>query len=451
MSTTVRVRMVQEMAFGALGGAELFFADIDGDGKPEILAYQGPAVFGARMYAVWPHVAAAFPKSTCLSAFRNDGTHLWTWGEPNPADKPYICHAHESCVAAGDVDGDGRVEVALADGRKVFLLDGLTGKVRAEAEMPEDNFYIVQALGEKTAPGEAALVVKNGEGGYGTWRYGEPLIALDARLKTVWGPVAIPGAGHHILSLDLDGDGRKEYLVGYCAVKPSGKIAWTVDAIDPSRVDADKEHVDYPDVLRLASGRLMLGFAGSNKAYLAEAGGRTAFTHPGPHVQGCALGRFRKDSEFQVAIYNDDGPFVLYDPAGRELWQRPAPLRWPLGCPKAAEGRVFHRNRPIVTFSVQGTPEKPVFSKKTGFFESAGKDFIVFTDGGWPWGLDGDGNIALEFAPPANSRQPERDLPPKARADDLGYGFATQVLDWDGDGVKEAVVYDRRYLWVYRP
>jgi hypothetical protein len=247
--------------------------------------------------------------------------------------------------------------------------------------------------------------------------------------------VAIPGAGHHILSLDLDGDGRREYLVGYCAVKPSGRIVWTVDAVDPSRVDADKEHVDYPDALRLGAGKLMLGFAGTNKAYLAESGGRTLFTRPGPHVQGCALGRFRGDSEFQIAIYNDDGPMVLYDPSGREVWQRPTPLRWPLGCPTACEGRVFHRNRPIVPLSIP----------------SAGKEFIVFTDGGWPWGMDGEGNIALEFKPPAHSRQPERILPEKARADDLGYGFATQVLDWNGDGLMEAVVYDRRYLWVFPP
>ena len=64
--------------------------------------------------------------------------------------------------------------------------------------------------------------------------------------------------------------------------------------------------------------------------------------------------------------------------------------------------------------------------------------------------MDGEGNIALEFEPPANSRQPERELPPRARGDDLGYGFATKIVDWDGDGVKEAVIYDRRYLWVYR-
>jgi len=431
------LKLAREVPLGAFGGAELLFADLDGDGRPEVLAYQGPAVFGAKLYRGWPQVKPALPKSTCLVALRQNGARLWTWGTPNPTDRPFTSHAHESCVAAGDVDGDGRVEIALADGRKIYLLDGLTGRVRAEAEMPEDNFYIVQVLGQRVGPGEAAVVVKNGEGGYGRWRYGEPLIALDAQLKPVWGPVAIPGAGHHILALDLDGLKGNEFLVGYCAVKPSGKIAWTVDAVDPARVDPDREHVDFTDVLRLASGRMLLGVAGSNRSYLFEPGGRTLFTRPGRHPQGCALGRFRDDSEFQMAIYNADGPMVLYDPSGRELWQRSTPRRWPLGCPKACEGRVFHRNGPIKPFSVPRSG-KPAL------------DYVIFSDGGWPWGMDGQGNIGLEFAAPPNSQQPERELPPRARADDLGYGFATKIVDWDADGAKEAVIYDRRFLWVYR-
>ena len=434
MGRSSTLKVCGEMAFGAYGGAELFFADINGDGRLEILAYQGPAVFGASMYSGWPQVKPVFPRSVCLSAFSHEGKRLWTWGEPNPTDRPYICHAHESCVAAGDVDGDGRAEVALANGRTVHLFDGATGKERGAAELPYDNFYIVQVLGEKTGAKEAALVVKNGEGGYEKWRYGEPLIALNAQLEKAWGPAAIPGAGHHILAMDLDGDGQKEYLIGYCAVKPDGRIAWTLDALDAARLDAGKDHVDYTDVLELRPGETMYAFAGSSKAYLALDGGRLLFEHPGKHVQGCALGRFRGDGETYAAFYNDDGPMVLYDRAGRELWQRPTPNLWPLGMPKSCEGRVFHRNRPVVVFPHEG------------------RDWIVVSDGGWPWGMDGEGEITLHFEAPANSRQPEYEgLPAKARGDDLGYGFATKVMDWDEDGKAEAVVYDRRYLWVFRP
>ena len=426
----MRIGHSEEVVFGPYGGAELFFADIDGDGQPEILAYQGPGVFGAGMYREWPHVAAAYPRSTCLSAFKKDGTRLWTFGEPNPPARPYICHAHEACVAAGDVDGDGVVEVALADGDTIHLLDGPTGQPRAKAAMERDNFFIVQVLGEPTGPGEAALVVKNGEGGYDGWRYGEPLVGLDAQMDLAWAPTAIPGAGHHILRLDLDGDGRTEFLVGYCMVKPSGEWKCIVDAVDPASVDADHDHVDYTDVLRLPDGAFVLGFAGSSKGYLVTSNGRTLFAHPDRHVQGCALGRFRSDSDYQLAIYNDDGPMVLYSPDGAELWRVPTQERWPLGMPKACDGHPFHRNRPIVRCTID-------------------RDYVLFTDGGWPWAMDGEGRIAAEFEPPERSKQPEMQIPERARADDMGYGFATQIVDWDGDGTMSAVIYDRRHLWVF--
>lgn len=429
-ASAITLKHTQEIAFGPYGGAELFFADIDGDGQTEILAYQGPAVFGSKLYRSWPHVAAAFPKSTCLSAFKKDGRRLWTFGEPNPTDRPYITHAHESCVATGDVNGDGVVEIALADGDRILLLDGPTGKLRAEVKMPEDNFYIVQILGEATKNTEAALVVKNGEGGYGQWKYGEPLVGINAAMQIVWGPKAIPGAGHHISALDLDEDGQKEYFIGYCMVKRSGEWKCLVDAIDPARVDASREHVDYVDILRRPlPEKCLFGFAGSNKAYLVRNDGRTLFVKPGKHVQSAALGRFRTDSEYQLAVYNDDGPMALYDTKGNELWSVPTQERWPLGMPKVCAGRVFHRNRPVLRLPLE-------------------KDYILYTDGGWPWAMDGDGRIGVEFAPPENSRQQEMVIPAKARADDMGYGFATKIVDWGG-GVLTAVIYDRRFLWVF--
>ena len=51
---------------GDHGDAECFFADINGDGQPEIIAYQGPGVFGARMFRALPHVSLVSATAMCF-------------------------------------------------------------------------------------------------------------------------------------------------------------------------------------------------------------------------------------------------------------------------------------------------------------------------------------------------------------------------------------------------
>ena len=431
------LRVVSEIAFGEYGGAECFFYDLDGDGKKEIVTYQGPGIFGTALLKDHPrcgHVREFFPRSVCVSAFRLDGTRLWTWGAPNAGERPYICHSAECVAACGDIDGDGAVEVAVADGDRVVVLDGRTGAEKGTGALPWDNFYIIAALGAPTGGDEAAVVVKNGEMGYEGWGYGEPVIGLNSGLAIAWGPVALSGGGHHILALDLNGDGRKEYLNGYQAVAPDGTVLWTVDGVDPGAVNIGEMHVDLYDWMPGPEGRKLIAIAGSDKCYLVEEGGRTVFSYRGVHCQGVALGRFRGGEGRQMALYNSPaGPMQLLDLEGVHYWAARTERRWPLGAPACFERGRFHKNRPIVTVP------------------TAEGDYIGYADGGWPWGMDGEGRISLEFEAPASSRydEPSFEPRPRARLDDLGYGFYLQAVDLEGKGVKEAVIYDRRFLWRY--
>lgn len=79
-----------EISFGEYGGAECYFFDVDGDGKKEIITYQGPGIFGTAIYRNLRHIKPLLPQTVSVSAFRLDGTRLWTWGRPNPIEKPYI-------------------------------------------------------------------------------------------------------------------------------------------------------------------------------------------------------------------------------------------------------------------------------------------------------------------------------------------------------------------------
>lgn len=428
-----KLKHFMEISFGEFGGAECFLADIDGDGALEILTYQGPSVFGAIPYRNQDHIKKLLTESTSASAFKSNGKKLWTWGKPSPADFPYISHSYESCLAAGDIDNDGNVEIVVADGSRVVILDGKTGVEKNSAKLPDDNFYIAQVAGCSTKSDEAALVLKNGEGGHGDWRYGEPVIGLNSNLEIVWQPRMAIGGGHHILSLDLNGDGRNEYLIGYSAFDLAGNLLWTVDAIDESSFNPAEQHVDYTSLLQGKDGKLYIAIAGSDKVYLVENGGKTVFAEKNIHCQGVAAGIFRNDSEFQIALYNSpNGPMTLYDPTGRKIWDSPTKRIWPEREGKIRNARM-HRNRPILKL------------------EGLNKDLIAYADGGWPWAMDGEGEILQIFAPPENSAKPDCPewIPEQARRDDIGWSFAMLVGDINNDGQKETLIYDRRFMWIY--
>lgn len=123
---------------------------------------------------------------------------------------------------------------------------------------------------------------------------------------------------------------------------------------------------------------------------------------------------------------------VLYEPSGKEVWSRPTERVWPMGFPKGGEKLRMHRNRPIV--ALQGS-----------------QTWIGYADGGWPWGMDGEGEISLEFSPPENAKHPDcpEGILERTRLDDIGFSYAMQACDINNDGRQEALIYDRRFMWVY--
>ena len=432
---------VSEICFNEFGGAECFFGDINGDGKYEILTYQGPGVFGAQNLHNKEHIKKLSLKTVAVSAFDLHGNRLWTWGKPHQDNTPYLSHAYESCLDVADIDNDGNNEVVLADGDRIVVIDGKTGSEKKTCSLMNDNFYVVKALNRPTDNSEAAIVVKNGEMGYNGWEYGQPVIGMNNELDIVWGPQNILGGGHYIESVDLNGNGDQFYLIGYSAVSPKGEILWTVDTVDQTNYNADMMHVDYTDIVENGGSSKVLALAGSDKLYVINHEGDIIFQgelqvdkNDVPNIQGIVFGNFLPELGIQVACYNAKfGPIVLFDLDGKQRWSRMPIRRWPLGQPQASIGRSFHRNRPIV--KIKGS-----------------RDRIGFADGGWPWAINGDGQIDLLFHPPENSQvediQIDKSLP--CRADDAGYGFAMQSLDIDGDGVDEILIYNRKYLWIYR-
>ena len=426
---------MSELAFGSFGGTECFFANLDGDKNIEVITYQGPGVFGSKEYNTLGHIKPFLPQSISVSAFKLGGQKLWTWGEPNPTDKPYISHSYEACIDIADVDDDGEKEVIVADGSTVYILDGKTGIEKKSASLPGDNFYIVKAYGKRTSQNEAAIVLKNGEQGAGEWNYGEPVIGLNSELKLVWGPKAIIGGGHYILKDQFNNAGTDHYMSGYSVFNKRGGVIWTVDSIKSEGFDSDEMHADYIEIFKKNDGTQVISIAGSDKLYLVDNTGKTLFLVEEQHPQGTTIGKYKKETEFQVVSYNaPNGPLNLYNPKGGKIWSRIPQRIWPKGIPENCKGRRFHRNRPVLTIE-------------------ANEQYIGYADGGWPWAMDGKGKIKLQFNAPENSMKYAQNMRcpnQQVRADDIGYAFGMQNIDIDNDGKKEILIYNRQYLWIYK-
>jgi RHS repeat-associated protein len=218
--------------------SSLAVGDIDGDGKPEIVA--------------------ADSSGTSLLAFEHDGILKWqsqavelfAWGSP----------------AIADLDGDGRLEIVVGrqvvnsngtlrwtgaggSGRGTYGtgglplasdidLDGFTDIVVGNTVYSHDGQIKVQAnltdgfnaVGNFDADPQAEIVLV---GSGSVW-----LLEHDGRLT--WGPVAIPGGGHGgpPTIADFDGDGEPEIGVAgatrYAVFETDGSVKWQAVTQDGS-------------------------------------------------------------------------------------------------------------------------------------------------------------------------------------------------------------------------
>ncbi|MBK5290564.1 MAG: hypothetical protein JJE04_02585 [Acidobacteriia bacterium] len=247
--------------FGA--GRNVRFGDLDGDGAMDMLIAQNiPRVRGD-----------AFDHISCLTAVTLDGKVLWQMGKPDPRnglltnDTPFQIH---------DLDGDGRNEVILVRDFQLQVLDGKTGKRKQSTWMP------LSAQDNKERPYEInngdSIVFLNLAGGA---RAQEILIkdryrwfwVFDKDLQLKWQGEG--QTGHYPFPVDVDKDGRQEFVIGFSLWSHLGKALWSNDK-------ALKDHAD-----------------------------------------GISAGSFGPDASAPVRIYtcSSDEGFAMFSPEGKLLKQ----------------------------------------------------------------------------------------------------------------------------------
>jgi len=286
---------------------KLLLGDINGDGRMELVLVQPDDRQDVRYI---PH------QVQCVTAYDLDGRLLWQTGKPSEqAGGP----GSDYPAQLYDLDGDGKLEVLCVMDGRFLLLDGESGRVKAEYELPDPEAHDCIIIANLTGGERASdIILKD--------RY-HRMWALDSRLQLLWTHEGNPG--HFPWVYDLDGDGRDEVMAGYDLLDHRGSKLWSCHDLE--------DHADciwVGDVNGDGEPELVIG---GSVTVMYDKRGRELWRYDGSiESQHVALGKFRSDlSGLQIAgldrivrgdtgeIFSMNGKDALFllDAEGKELWK----------------------------------------------------------------------------------------------------------------------------------
>jgi hypothetical protein len=233
--------------------------------------------------------------TSAVVAQRLDGRVLWRWGDPKIGRRGLH---HDVACQIYDWDGDGAKEVVVATKGCLVELEGATGKERRRVPIPPDATDCVVFAKLSGHSRAADVLVKT--------RY-QQIWALDYSGKLLWtiqNPGGFPTA-HQPIPVDIDGDGRDEIMAGYAMLNPDGQVRWTL--ADARRLGG---HLDCCRVLRKGKTpqdwRLVITCCGGsgNKLVAVDGNGKTQWEIDGHHFESIDIGRVHPQRS---------GPQILVD------------------------------------------------------------------------------------------------------------------------------------------
>ena len=318
------------------GAATVRIGDLNGDGAPDLLYTQ--CIFGQRqiscLTAVTPSGAMLWqvgtPSATHQSVYGDLPVQIYDWDNDRTNEVLYIRQARYAepilynddkhyrenriCERASRYEGDATMVV----------LDSLTGGEKSTFPLPapaDSGFLFADLTGRGR---REDLVVKDGY--WNMW-------GVSHAGTVLWHWEG--STGHYPAIADVDGDGCDEVFVGCALIDHDGKVlfqkdweGWGDGVEDAWGVPG---HQDAAYIVRLAddSWRLLFGNGG---VHCLAVDGRELWHHPLREAQHVVAGKYRSDSEIQVAVIDRGHPrtpegktadLLLYDIDGREIWRRP--------------------------------------------------------------------------------------------------------------------------------
>ncbi|MCC6446873.1 MAG: hypothetical protein IT210_25905 [Armatimonadetes bacterium] len=295
--------------FGA--GKSVRFADLNGDGRLEILLAQNQKRLDS----------GNFGMISCLTALTLEGDILWQAGVPNPAHGLLTA---DVCLQAHDIDRDGHVEVVVTKDFRIRILEGATGKLKAEAPTPYASPRHPRNWLDETAfyriVGDAIYFCDLEGRGYPQNillkdRY-NTIWAYDHRLEPLWKHSG--ETGHFPLAYDIDGDGRDEVMAGSTMLSSDGKPLWTLDL---------RDHMDTIAIGRFGPGdggdlRILMT-AGDEGFLIGDIQGNILKRDRTGHLQKATVADLdpeRPGLEYAtITFWGEPGVVCIYDHAGNRL------------------------------------------------------------------------------------------------------------------------------------
>ncbi len=317
-------------------------ADLDGDGRMEIVAVSAEAGFGGA--AGWLDIVDKNAECVCCQTAR---THQLP--------------GYPGAFAVDDVNGDGKKEVLIGVFSRLHMRDYQGGELW-EMSPRRDSDVTSIFVDDINGDGTKEIIV-----GAGTNSMRNYLFSLYPTGDLMWS-AGISGSVQAITSADLEGDGSKEILIGTfgrwgMSSTPSSmqvfdsagnqKFTYTTATgiasivVDDINGDGSKEILvgayrdlfvlDYKgaDLWKYSTGGLIRGLAvadidndsvkeivaGSNDVYVLNPQGVLEWSNPvGSEVNEMRLADMNKDGRMEILAGCSDGAYVLESGNGSVIW-----------------------------------------------------------------------------------------------------------------------------------
>jgi len=289
-------------------GSAIYLANIAvtgpvGDANTNSVPYQFTKVIAAQLQKGAPKVLLASTAQGTLLAISSQGKVLWS--------KDFNTQLND--VAAGDANGDGIDEIAVArqDG-KVTLLDN-TGKVLWETPLQlyrEAPYVNLIRMADLDGDGKDEVVV-----GAQNWRF----YVFNSEGKELWQYEVVHASTAGAVA-DLNGDGKKEVIAGthyYDAsvLNYDGKLLWRQGFKAPICYDIATGNFDGNKTRGVVFG------SGDGNIYYTDSAGKTRMTfNTGDEVKHVATADLDGDGIDEILATSDNGYLYCFGADGKLHW-----------------------------------------------------------------------------------------------------------------------------------